>query len=162
MYFFFVQFPQAAQRDNIDCVSIFLDYNADPNLTDLSGNTAFHHAVSRGNLPIVKIPLKHNVDIEAKTEVNITQLHSQYTSSSDTHIYFLRAEVQAFSMNLLTGMLLSPNMFFIFLVVSSEKHSIAYFVSELALILTFKNKGLGSHIHITYTQTIKINSFHVI
>ena len=151
--YIFVQFLQAAQRDNIHCVSVLLDYNADPNVMDFIGNTAFHHAVSRGNLPIVKMLLKHNVDIEAKTKVKITQLHSQCTSSSDTHIYFLRAEVQAFSMNLLTGMLLSPNMFFIFLVVSSEKHSIAYFVSELALILTFKNKGFRiTHTHHIYTD----------
>ena len=84
---FFVPFPQAAQRDNIDCVSVLLDYNADPNLIDFSGNTAFHHAVSRGNLPIVQMFLKHNVDIEAKTEVKITQLHSQCTSSSDSHLF---------------------------------------------------------------------------
>ena len=77
--FFFVEFPQAAQRDNIDCVSVLLDYNVDLNVIDFSGNTAFHHAVSRGNLPIVKLLLKHNVDIEAKTEVRVTQLHSQCT-----------------------------------------------------------------------------------
>lgn len=93
--YFCVQFPQASQRDNVDCVSVLLSYNADPNVTDLSGNTAFHHAVSRGNLPIVKMLLEHNVDIEAKTEVKITQLHSQGTSSSDTHIYFLHTEAHS-------------------------------------------------------------------
>ena len=56
--------------------------------------------------------LEHNVDIEAKTEVKITQLHSQGTSSSDTHIYFLHTEAHAFSLYLFSGTLLfSPNIF---------------------------------------------------
>ena len=124
---FFVEFLQAAQRDNIHCVSVLLDHNADPNVMDFSGNTAFHHAVCRGNLPIVKMLLKNKVDIEAKTEVKIIQLHSQCTSSSDTHIYFLCEEAQGFSLNLFRGTLFSPNMFFIFLLVQKKKtqHSIS-------------------------------------
>ena len=116
--YFLVEFPQAAQRDNFICVSVLLNYKADPNVMDFSGNTAFHHAVSRGNIPIVKMLLKHNVDIEAKTQVKFTQLHSQCISSSDTHIYFLHAEALAFLLSMFTAMLFSPNMFFIFFVVS--------------------------------------------
>lgn len=97
----------------MDCASVLLTHNADPNLIDSSGNTAFHHAISRGNIRIVKMLLEHNVDIEAKTEVKITQLHSQGTSSSDTHIYFLHTEAHAFSLYLFSGTLLfSSNMFF--------------------------------------------------
>ena len=106
----------------MDCASVLLTHNADPNLIDSSGNTAFHHAISRGNIRIVKMLLEHNVDIEAKTEVKITQLHSQGTSSSDTHIYFLHTEAHAFSLYLFSGTLLfSPNMFFHILVVHSKK-----------------------------------------
>lgn len=111
--YFFVQFPQASQEDNVECVSVLLAHNADPNLIDSSGNTAFHHAVSRGNIPIVKMLLEHNVDIEAKTEVKLFQLHSQYTFSSDTQTYSLHAEAQDFSLNLFRGTLFSPNRFFI-------------------------------------------------
>jgi ankyrin repeat protein len=142
-----------------------LTHNADPNLIDSSGNTALHHAISRGNIRIVKMLLEHNVDIEAKTEVKITQLHSQGTSSSDTHIYFLHTEAHTFSLNLFRGTLLfSPNMFFIFFGSSFKtkqnktKHSIVFFVSELALILKFKNKGFRttqtSHIHRQYNKFI--------
>lgn len=137
----------------MDCASVLLTHNADPNLIDSSGNTAFHHAISRGNIRIVKMLLEHNVDIEAKTEVKITQLHSQGTSSSDTHIYFLHTEAHAFSLNLFRGThFFSPTLFFIFFCSSfKKKNSIAYFISELALILKFKNKGFRttqtSHTH---------------
>ena len=134
----------------MDCASVLLTHNADPNLIDSSGNTAFHHAISRGNIRIVKMLLEHNVDIEAKTEVKITQLHSQGTSSSDTHIYFLHTEDHAVSLYLFSGTLLfSPNMFFH--IFGSSFKKIVYFVSELALILKFKNKGFRttqtSHTH---------------
>ncbi|XP_051061081.1 ankyrin repeat domain-containing protein 26-like [Phodopus roborovskii] len=42
---------------------------ADPHVNDLSGNTALHHAVCRGNTTIVSKLLEYNVDIEGKTEV---------------------------------------------------------------------------------------------
>ena len=109
----------------MDCASVLLTHNADPNLIDSSGNTAFHHAISRGNISIVKMLLEHNVDIEAKTEVKITQLHSQGTSSSDTHIYFLHTEAHAFSLYLFSGTLLfSPNMFFHIFGSSFKKNSV--------------------------------------
>ena len=114
----------------MDCASVLLTHNADPNLIDSSGNTAFHHAISRGNIRIVKMLLEHNVDIEAKTEVKITQLHSQGTSSSDTHIYFLHTEAHAFSLNLFRGThFFSPTLFFIFFCSSFKKkkqHSVFY------------------------------------
>ena len=65
----FVQFLQAAQRDNVDCVSLLLKYNADATLFDSIGHTVFHHAVSRGNVTIAKMLHEHNINIEAKTEV---------------------------------------------------------------------------------------------
>lgn len=102
---FFVQFPQAVQRDNTHCVCVLLRHNANPNLMDYSGNTAFHHAVSRGSITIVKLLLEYNVDIEAKTKVKVIQLHSQCTSSCHTQTYFLHAEPQAFSLNVFRGTL---------------------------------------------------------
>ena len=145
----------------MDCASVLLTHNADPNLIDSSGNTAFHHAISRGNIRIVKMLLEHNVDIEAKTEVKITQLHSQGTSSSDTHIYFLHTEAHAFSLYLFSGTLFIFTKICLFIFFGSSFKKIVYFVSELALILKFKNKGFRttqtSHTH----RQIKINSFQV-
>ncbi|EGW03391.1 UPF0378 protein KIAA0100 [Cricetulus griseus] len=66
---FFTQYLQAAQRDNVECVSILLTQDADPHLMDLSGHTALHHAVCRGKTEIVSKLLEYNVDIEGKTEV---------------------------------------------------------------------------------------------
>ncbi|MEJ1281884.1 putative gene 9495 [Cricetulus griseus] len=69
---FFTQYLQAAQRDNVECVSILLTQDADPHLMDLSGHTALHHAVCRGKTEIVSKLLEYNVDIEGKTESNTT------------------------------------------------------------------------------------------
>ncbi|EGW03389.1 Ankyrin repeat domain-containing protein 26 [Cricetulus griseus] len=61
-----------SHRANIDilddegCTPLIKD--ADPHLMDFSGNTALHHAVSRGNIAIASKLLEYNVDIEGKTE----------------------------------------------------------------------------------------------
>ena len=85
---FFIQYPQAAQRDNLECLCILLMHGADPHIVDANGDAALHHAICRGNIPVVRKLLEYNVDIKAKTEVRIIQLHSQCTSSNDTQITF--------------------------------------------------------------------------
>ncbi|KAH0515140.1 Ankyrin repeat domain-containing protein 7 [Microtus ochrogaster] len=62
---------KAAQRDNIECISILLMNGADPHIVDDSGDAALHHAICRGNIPVVSKLLEYNVDINAKTEVRI-------------------------------------------------------------------------------------------
>lgn len=85
---FFIQYPQATQRDNLECISILLRLGADPHIVDANGDAALHHAICRGNIRVVSKLLEYNVDIKAKTEVRIIQLRSQCTSSSDTQITF--------------------------------------------------------------------------
>eukprot|EP00073_Rattus_norvegicus_P040709 XP_008769414.1 PREDICTED: ankyrin repeat domain-containing protein 7-like [Rattus norvegicus] len=89
--YFFVQFPQAAQRDNTHCVCVLLRHNANPNLMDYSGNTAFHHAISRGSIAIVKMLLEYNVDIEAKTEYGLTPLQLATYENQTEMINFLES-----------------------------------------------------------------------
>ena len=85
---FFIQYPQATEWDNLECISVLLRYGANPDIVDDSGYAALHHAICRGNIRVVRKLLEYNVDIKAKTEVRIIQLHSQCTSSNDTQITF--------------------------------------------------------------------------
>ncbi|XP_076421176.1 uncharacterized protein LOC121826538 isoform X2 [Peromyscus maniculatus bairdii] len=55
-------------------MSILLFEGADPHLRDSNGNTALHHAVSRGNKSSVRTLLDFKSDIEAKTEYGLTPL----------------------------------------------------------------------------------------
>ncbi|XP_075835251.1 putative ankyrin repeat domain-containing protein 30B-like [Microtus pennsylvanicus] len=63
---------KAAQRDNIECISILLMHGADPHIVDANGDAALHHAICRGNIPVVSKLLEYNVDIKAKTEYGLT------------------------------------------------------------------------------------------
>ena len=85
---FFMQYPQATQRDNGECVSILLMQGAGPHAVDFSGDTALHRAVSGDTTRIACDLLEYNANIEATKEVKIIQLHSQWTSSNDTQITF--------------------------------------------------------------------------
>ena len=85
---FFLQYPQATQRDNVECVSILLTHGANPHIVDFGGDAALHHAVVRGNIAIAGKLLKYKANIDTKTEVKIIQLHLQCTSSNDTQITF--------------------------------------------------------------------------
>ncbi|KAK7809801.1 hypothetical protein U0070_008451, partial [Myodes glareolus] len=60
---------KATQRDNIKCVPTLLTQDADPHLVDFSGDTALHHAISRGNTTIASKLLEYNTNIEAKIEL---------------------------------------------------------------------------------------------
>lgn len=95
---FFTQYLQATQWDNVECVSVLLTQDADPHLMDFSGNTALHHAVSRGNIAIASKLLEYNVDIEGKTEVKISQLPSHCVNSNATQTHFPCSKVQASSL----------------------------------------------------------------
>ncbi|XP_041490061.1 ankyrin repeat domain-containing protein 26-like [Microtus oregoni] len=63
---------KAAQRDNVECISILLRHGADPHIVDANGDAALHHAICRGNIPVVSKLLEYNVDIKAKTEYGLT------------------------------------------------------------------------------------------
>ncbi|XP_075805231.1 uncharacterized protein LOC142835563 isoform X2 [Microtus pennsylvanicus] len=63
---------KAAQRDNLECISILLRHGADPHIVDVNGDAALHHAICRGNIPVVSKLLEYNVDIKAKTEYGLT------------------------------------------------------------------------------------------
>ncbi|XP_075845686.1 uncharacterized protein LOC142859270 isoform X2 [Microtus pennsylvanicus] len=63
---------KAAQRDNLECISILLRHGADPHIVDANGDAALHHAICRGNIPVVSKLLEYNVDIKAKTEYGLT------------------------------------------------------------------------------------------
>ncbi|XP_041523184.1 ankyrin repeat domain-containing protein 7-like [Microtus oregoni] len=63
---------KAAQRDNVECISILLMHGADPHIVDANGDAALHHAICRGNIPVVSKLLEYNVDIKAKTEYGLT------------------------------------------------------------------------------------------
>ncbi|CAO2617426.1 Ankyrin repeat domain-containing protein 26 [Lemmus lemmus] len=69
---FFIQCPQAAQEDNMECLSILLQQGADPHLVDFNGDTALHHAVSRGNIRIASELLDYKADINTKTQHGLT------------------------------------------------------------------------------------------
>lgn len=77
---FFIQYQQATQRGNVECITILLIQGANSHLSDLSGNTVLHRTVSRDNTKIASKLLEYKSDIEAKTEVNIIQPHPQCTS----------------------------------------------------------------------------------
>ncbi|XP_075826903.1 uncharacterized protein LOC142848568 [Microtus pennsylvanicus] len=63
---------KAAQRDNVECLSILLRHGADPHIVDANGDAALHHAICRGNILVVSKLLEYNVDIKAKTEYGLT------------------------------------------------------------------------------------------
>ena len=96
-------------------VSVLLTKGADPHLMDFSGNTALHHAVSRGNTAIASKLLEYNVDIEGKTKVKISQLHSHCINNNATQTHFPRSKAQAVSLNLFRVKYFLQITFFIFL-----------------------------------------------
>lgn len=62
---------QAVEHQHKDCVAILLEHGADPNLRDVSGNTALHLAAITTSKPLVELLLEHNADIEAQNEVSL-------------------------------------------------------------------------------------------
>ncbi|XP_026644978.1 ankyrin repeat domain-containing protein 26-like [Microtus ochrogaster] len=56
---------EATQRDNVECVSIFLIQGAGAHAVDFSGDTALHRAISRDSTTIACNLLEYNANIEA-------------------------------------------------------------------------------------------------
>ncbi|CAO2617404.1 Ankyrin repeat domain-containing protein 26, partial [Lemmus lemmus] len=56
----------------MECLSILLQQGADPHLVDFNGDTALHHAVSRGNIRIASELLDYKADINTKTQHGLT------------------------------------------------------------------------------------------
>lgn len=76
----------------------------DPHMTDHSGNTDVHHAVSRDNKTSVKKLRESNVDIDTRKEVKIISIHSQcillaLTLRFTLHIHKLKKNIFAKSVS---------------------------------------------------------------
>lgn len=52
-----------------ECVSVLLERGAEPNIKDVNGYTALHHAALNGNVALAATLLQHQADIEAAGEV---------------------------------------------------------------------------------------------
>ena len=59
-------------------ISELLKLYVDPHMTDLSGSTTLHDAISRDNKTSVSKLLESIVDIDGKKEGKIISIHSQY------------------------------------------------------------------------------------
>lgn len=70
-YSSFVSYFQAVEHQHKDCVAILLEHGANPNLRDVSGNTALHLAAIIASKPLVELLLEHNADIEAPNVVSL-------------------------------------------------------------------------------------------
>jgi ankyrin repeat protein len=69
-----VHYPQAAQTQRNNCVTVLLQNGADPNIKDKKGNTALHYAIYNENIKISTKLLEFKADTEIKNQVSITQL----------------------------------------------------------------------------------------
>lgn len=70
--FFFLQYPQAIQSVERDTVSLLLQEHADPNLKDIYGQTALHHAIRNDTPSIVAALLDSGCNMEEPSKVKIT------------------------------------------------------------------------------------------
>lgn len=50
-------------------MSVLLERGAEPNIKDVNGYTALHHAALNGNVALAATLLQHQADIEAAGEV---------------------------------------------------------------------------------------------
>lgn len=60
---------QAVQCQEEECVNILLENGADPNIRDVSGNTALHYAAFGDNISIIEKLLLYNANTEARNKV---------------------------------------------------------------------------------------------
>uniref|UniRef100_UPI002952CF1A ankyrin repeat domain-containing protein 26-like n=1 Tax=Panthera onca TaxID=9690 RepID=UPI002952CF1A len=61
---------KAVQCQEEKCVNILLENGADPNIRDVSGNTALHYAAFGDNISIIEKLLLYNANTEARNKVN--------------------------------------------------------------------------------------------
>lgn len=69
---------QAVQCQKEECATILLEHGADPNLQDISGNTALHYAASSQNRALVAKLLAHDADIQISNKVGISSLYEPF------------------------------------------------------------------------------------
>ena len=66
---FLVQHWQALECQEEDCATLLLEHGADPNVMDVSGNTALHYAVFCQNISLAAKLLSYDASIEARNKV---------------------------------------------------------------------------------------------
>ena len=66
----------ACLNENIEIVKLFLQYNANPNISDGKGWTPLMISAQQGNLEIVKLLLEHGANKEAETSDGWTALNA--------------------------------------------------------------------------------------
>lgn len=69
---------QAVQCQKEECATILLEHGADPNLQDISGNTALHYAASSQNRAIAAKLLAHDADIKISNKVGISSHYEPF------------------------------------------------------------------------------------
>lgn len=80
----------AVVRGNATVVGWLLDYKADPNLTDVQGNTALHFAVQFKNIAIIQQLLAHGAHREAKDGKGMTPFEYAVQSGDEAIIALLK------------------------------------------------------------------------
>ncbi|KAM7154809.1 putative ankyrin repeat domain-containing protein 26-like protein [Molossus nigricans] len=65
---------KAVQCQQEECVAALLDRGADPNIRDIDGNSALHHAVLGESVAILAKLLLSNVNMEVRNKDNLTPL----------------------------------------------------------------------------------------
>ena len=66
---FLVQHWQALECQEEECATLLLEHGADPNVTDISGNTALLYAVFCQNISLAAKLLSCDTNIEARNKV---------------------------------------------------------------------------------------------
>ena len=70
--FVFLQHPQAIQSFESETVTLLLEEHADPNVKDIYGQTALHHAIRNDTPSIVAALLDSGCNLEEPSKVKIT------------------------------------------------------------------------------------------
>lgn len=65
----------AVKKQNLDAISLLLDYGFHPSRANKGGNTPLHLAAAKGNLPICISLLKRGADLNSENELGQTPYH---------------------------------------------------------------------------------------